>query len=128
VKVGDEAMDVHAATVRQESRLLLMGADGMGARRLDQAILSKTTGSELAALQGVPLDTLPFIVTTDGGHRIRASYNGGLTVVRRTCGILGVWADRFSRSVAAGLRLWKNSRLNVQASTGLRNRHSVRES
>ena len=74
--------------------------------------------TRLAEIQGVPLDTLPFIGTTDRGHRIRASYNGGLIVVRRERGILGAWADLFSRTVAAGVRPWKGTSLNVYASTG----------
>ena len=52
-------------------------------------------------------------------HRVRASYNGGLIVVRRERGILAAWADLFSRSVAAGLKPWRGSSLNVHASTGL---------
>jgi hypothetical protein len=74
--------------------------------------------TRLAEIQGVPLDCLPFIHTTDRGHRVRASYNGGLIVVRRGRGILGAWADLFSRSVAAGLRPWRGGNLNVYASTG----------
>jgi hypothetical protein len=72
----------------------------------------------LAALQGVPLDCLPFVRTTDGGHCVRASYNGGLIVVRRSQGILRAWADLFSRSVAEGLKPWRGSHLNVFASAG----------
>ncbi len=75
--------------------------------------------ARLAGLQGVPLDRLPFIHTTVCDSRIRASYNGGLIVARREKGILGAWADLFSRSVAAGLRPWRESGLNVHASTGL---------
>jgi hypothetical protein len=75
--------------------------------------------TRLAEIQGVPLDCLPFIRTTVSDHRIRASYNGGLTVVRRERGILGATADLFSRSVAASLKPWRDSRLNVRASTGL---------
>ena len=74
--------------------------------------------SRLAELQGVPLDGLPFVHTTDRRHRVRASYNGGLIVVRRERGILATWADLFARSVAAGLKPWKGSDLNVFASTG----------
>lgn len=74
--------------------------------------------TRLAGLQGVPLDRLPFVQTTDGDHRVRASYNGGLVVVRRACGILGAWADLFSRSVAADLKPYRGSALNVFASTG----------
>ncbi|MQA31825.1 MAG: hypothetical protein GEU82_18655 [Luteitalea sp.] len=74
--------------------------------------------TRLAAIQGVPLDGLPFVRTTDRRHRVRASYNGGLVVVRRERGILRAWADLFSRSVAAGLKPWRGSSLNVYASTG----------
>ena len=72
----------------------------------------------LAALQGVGLDALPFVATTDGLHRVRASYNGGLVVARRSAGLLTRWADLFGRSVAAGLRPWQGRGENVHASTG----------
>ncbi len=75
--------------------------------------------TRLADIQGVPLDSLPFVRTTVCDQRIRASYNGGLIVVRRERGILGAWADLFARSVAAGLKPWKGNNLNVHASTGL---------
>ena len=74
--------------------------------------------SRLAEIQGVPLDRLPFIRTTDRGHRVRASYNGGLVVVRRERGILTVWANLFARSVAAGLKPWRGGNQNIYASTG----------
>jgi hypothetical protein len=75
--------------------------------------------AHLAEMQGVPLARLPFVTTTQSGHRVRASYNGGLVVARRTAGILGAWADLFSRSVAAGLRPWRGGEPDVFASTGL---------
>jgi hypothetical protein len=75
--------------------------------------------ARLAALQGVALESLPFVETTVCRRRVRASYNGGLVVVRRALGILGAWADLFARSVAAGLRPWRGSGLDVRASTGL---------
>jgi hypothetical protein len=74
--------------------------------------------ARLAELQGVGLWCLPFVRTTDRLHRVRASYNGGLIVVRRERGILQTWANLFARSVAAGLRPWKGSHMNVFASTG----------
>jgi hypothetical protein len=74
--------------------------------------------SRLAELQGIPLDRLPFIHTTVSGHRIRASYNGGLVVVRRERNILGTWADLFARSVAAGMKPLGGRNLDVWASTG----------
>ena len=72
----------------------------------------------LADLQGIPLDRLPFVRTTISGHRVRASYNGGLVVVRREQSVLGAWADLFGRSVAAGLKPWHGRNTNVFASTG----------
>jgi hypothetical protein len=74
--------------------------------------------TQLAEIHGVPLDCLPFIRTTDGCHRVRASYNGGLIVVRREKGILRAWADLFSRSIVAGLKPWRGRNLNIFASTG----------
>ncbi len=75
--------------------------------------------TQLAEIQGVSLDSLPFVRTTVCDRRVRASYNGGLTVVRREKGVLGAWAELFSRSVAAGLKPWRGHNLNVRASTGL---------
>ena len=72
----------------------------------------------LAALQGIGVDGLPFVATTDGLHRVRASYNGGLVAARRSAGLLVRWADLFARSVAAGLRPWRGRGENVHASTG----------
>ena len=74
--------------------------------------------TRLAGLQGVSVECLPFVQTTDGAHRVRASYNGGLVVARRACGILTLWADLFARSISAGLRPCRESGLNVFASTG----------
>jgi len=72
----------------------------------------------LAALEPVDLEALPFVATTDGRHRVRASYNGGLVAARRSAGLLTRWADLFARSVAAGLRPWRGRAENVHASTG----------
>lgn len=74
--------------------------------------------TRLAEIQGVSLNCLPFIRTTICDQRIRASYNGGLVVVRTKTGILGAWADLFSRSVAAGLRPVRGQDLNLFSSTG----------
>jgi hypothetical protein len=72
----------------------------------------------LADMQHVSIEIMPFVQTTDGRHRVRASYNGGLVVVRRDRGILAAWADLFARSAGAGLKPWRDSGLNVYASTG----------
>jgi len=78
-----------------------------------------TYWASLAAIAQVPLTILPFVDTTDRGHRVRASYNGGLVVVRRSLGILTAWGDLFERSIAADLKPLRGSQLNVFASTGL---------
>jgi hypothetical protein len=75
--------------------------------------------SRLADIQGISLDRLPFVRTTVSGHRVRASYNGGLVVVRREQYVLGASAELFARSVAAGLKPWRGQNINVYASTGL---------
>jgi hypothetical protein len=74
--------------------------------------------SRLAALQGVSLGRLPFVRTTISDERVRACYNGGLTVVRRELGILSAWGELFARSVAAGLRPWRGQKPSIHASTG----------
>jgi hypothetical protein len=74
--------------------------------------------TQLARMNGCPLECLPFVRTTDGRHRVRASYNGGLVVVRRARGILRAWADLFSRSLVAGLKPWTGRNVDVFASTG----------
>ena len=75
--------------------------------------------ASLAEIAHVPLTILPFVQTTDRAHRVRASYNGGLVVVRRSLGILTAWADLFECSIDAGLKPLRGSQLNVFASTGL---------
>jgi hypothetical protein len=72
----------------------------------------------LAALCGVPLERLPWIRTTLGHERVRASYNGGLVVARRASGVLGRWADFFFRSVRAGLKPYQGSGVEIVASMG----------
>jgi hypothetical protein len=74
--------------------------------------------TRLADIQGVSLESLPFIRTTVCGRRVRASYNGGLIVVRRKLGILSVWEELFSRSLVADLKPWRGHGMNIHASTG----------
>jgi hypothetical protein len=73
--------------------------------------------SALAALCGTTLDVLPFIECTISGHRVRASYNGGLVIARRRAGLLTRWADHFARSVEAGLKPCPPD--PIRASTGM---------
>ena len=72
----------------------------------------------LCALGGIDDERLPFVMTTVDHQRVRASYNGGLLVVRRGTGILQQAADLFGRSVRAGLRPRALGEANILASTG----------
>ena len=72
----------------------------------------------LAALGGVALDRLPFLPTTIDGASIRASYNGGFTVVRRELGILEATRAIFFASLAEGLRPRAGEGIDIFASTG----------
>ncbi|HEV8502088.1 MAG TPA: glycosyltransferase [Casimicrobiaceae bacterium] len=78
----------------------------------------------LAALAGVELDQLPWMRTTISGERVRASYNGGLIVARRSAGILGRWAEIFFGSVRAGLRPYRDTGIDIVASMGAVGRES----
>ena len=48
-----------------------------------------------------PIGSLPFVETSMDRATVRASYNGGYSVVRRDTGILQRCADLFTRSVLA---------------------------
>jgi hypothetical protein len=67
---------------------------------------------------GIGMERLPWIDTTTDNVRIRASFNGGFTVVRRSCGILRKTADVFLTSLRADLRPLRDEGFNVFASTG----------
>lgn len=73
----------------------------------------------ICSIAGVSLDELPILRTTVGNQLIRASYNGGFTVVRRGLGILEHTRHVFFRAMAEDLRPLVGLGLNVKASTGL---------
>lgn len=72
----------------------------------------------LCAFGGIHLSRLPMFATTMDRVPIRASYNGGLTVVRRNLGILRKTREIFFASFAENLRPLAGGQLNVLASTG----------
>lgn len=73
----------------------------------------------ICGLAGCAIETLPFIETVFGREPVRASYNGGYSVVRRSSGILESAAELFTRSVRRGLRPYRGQGLHrVFASTG----------
>jgi hypothetical protein len=74
--------------------------------------------TRLAALAGTSLDRLPFVHATVDGSCVRASYDAGLLVVRRSRGILQAAADILSAAVDADLRPQAGTRANTFGSTG----------
>jgi hypothetical protein len=74
----------------------------------------------LCQLAEMPIDQLPFLVTTVDRIRVRSSYNGGYSVVRRDTGIMQRAAEILTSSISEDLRPYKGrSDFRVFASTGL---------
>lgn len=72
----------------------------------------------LCRLAGIGLERLPRLTASLDGATVRASYNGGFTVVRRGLGALGRTRDVFLAAMAEGLRPLAGLGLDVHASTG----------
>lgn len=72
----------------------------------------------LARLCGVKYRRIPFLETTVDRVLVRACYNAGLVVARRSAGILGRWAACFSRLVGLQLKPFAGRALDIHASTG----------
>ena len=71
----------------------------------------------LCATCAVDYDTIPWIRSYVDDARCKASYNGGLVVVRRERAILRRWWDYFLASVRAGLRPRREA-VPLRSSTG----------
>ncbi len=74
--------------------------------------------SRLCGLGGLDPSRLPMISTTMDHVRIRASYNGGFTVVRRDLGILRRTREIFFASLQEDLRPQAGTEVDIFASTG----------
>jgi hypothetical protein len=74
--------------------------------------------TRLCALGGIEPSRLPVISTTIDNVPIRASYNGGFTVVRRDLGILQRTRDIFFATFEENLRPLTGMKLDIFASTG----------
>jgi hypothetical protein len=61
---------------------------------------------DLCHVCGVNYDVVPHVTTTVEGTRVKASYNGGLTIVRSKTGLFAKTADFFRRSLLANLIPW----------------------
>ena len=68
---------------------------------------------------GIGIDTLPMLTTTVDKQRIRASYNGGFSLIRRNRGIFQTAKDVFFRSYEANLKPFHGHGLNIKASSGV---------
>ncbi|WP_143748787.1 glycosyltransferase family 2 protein [Mesorhizobium sophorae] len=91
-----------------------LGASSAAARPVDVKGMC-TTGPgdpfdsywrKLCALVGVDYDHLPIVHTTVGSQAVRASYNGGLFVAKRACGLFQHTEDIFRQLVAADMKSW----------------------
>jgi hypothetical protein len=74
--------------------------------------------SRMCAFGGIGISRLPLISTTIDKVPIRASYNGGFTVIRRDLGILEKTREVFFASLAENLRPRPGTDQDVLASTG----------
>ncbi|MFD2057810.1 hypothetical protein ACFSQT_33425 [Mesorhizobium calcicola] len=93
---------------------LSLGASSAAARPVDVKGMC-TTGPgdpfdsywrQLCALVGVDYEHLPIVRTTVGGQAVRASYNGGLFVATRACGLFQRTEAIFKQLVAADMKPW----------------------
>lgn len=75
--------------------------------------------TRMCTLGGISPSQLPMIATAVDNIPIRASYNGGFTVLRRDRGILQRTREIFFASLAENLRPLAGAELNILASTGL---------
>jgi hypothetical protein len=74
--------------------------------------------ARMCGFGGIDLSRLPMISTTIDNVPIRASYNGGFTVVRRDLGILQRTREIFFASLQENLRPLEGKAFDVLASTG----------
>jgi hypothetical protein len=92
--------------------------DGKAAASTGPADPQDAYWQRLCDLGGIAIDQLPWLTTTFDNVRVRASYNAGFSVVRRSCGILTKAAAVFLDSLRADLRPHRGTRVDMYASTG----------
>lgn len=104
-----------------------LGSDDAAARPVDVVgMCSKGAGDprdiywqNLCRICGVDYNVIPYVVTTVDRQTVKASYNGGFVVVRRSSHIFQRTADFFLKSVEAGLRPFANEGLQINAGHGV---------
>ena len=73
----------------------------------------------LASVTDISLEDFPRVETAASKQQVRASYNGGLLVVRRPFGIYQLAADLFRNIIAADIRPFRGASRAVPSGTGL---------
>jgi hypothetical protein len=74
--------------------------------------------SSMCAIAGIAADALPLVRASIDGTRLRASYNGGFCIARRSLGVFRETHRVFEVSRERDLRPLRGSALSVYASTG----------
>lgn len=74
---------------------------------------------KLCEICGVDYDHLPYIETTVGNIRVKASYNGGFILVDRKAGIFSKTLEYFKHAVDADIAPFRGSGLRVRSGHGL---------
>lgn len=74
---------------------------------------------QLASIADISLAHFPNVETTLGGRRVRASYNGGLLVVRRQSGLYQLTADLFRQIIDADIRPNRGNSTPIVSGAGL---------
>ena len=74
---------------------------------------------QLASIADISLEDFPIVETTVSKQQVRASYNGGLLVVRRSFQIYQLTAHLFSKIVIADLRPFRGRASEIASGTGL---------
>jgi hypothetical protein len=118
VVVDSDTVFLDEPEIPMEADVAVRPVDSKGSATAGPGDIFEDYWARLAELCGIRLERLPFLYSTIGNERIRASYNGGLAVVRRDKGILTRCADLFSLSVKAGMRPYRGSGIDIFASTG----------
>ena len=93
-------------------------ADVKGSASLGSGDLQDAYWRHICRLAGITIDQIPLLRTTVDNALVRASFNAGFSVVRRSRGILGKTAAVFFESFRAGLKPLPGWPVNIRASTG----------
>jgi hypothetical protein len=111
-------LDSDALFLREPDRILLSPDVDAAVRPVDVKGMC-TSGStdpfdhywrQLCRCCGVDYEEIPFTESFVDHHRIKASYNGGLIIVRGKLGILQQWAKFFFASIRKGLTPYAQQR------------------